>query len=166
MKLLRREPTLKELNSEAQTLMNFLMDKAQERLKSLGGFRPFGASMAEDGVVSLMTGQEIGQEAAEMPAGAMVERLTGRLRAMSETGGLRAAGLAADMRFGKQDSGELADAVRLHIEHRDGYCADIFVPYKIRSSRRKPAVPRRLRFSHPVAQESDRRFWVVAEDVN
>lgn len=142
--------------------MNFLMDEAQARLKARGGFQPFGASMSERGALSLL-GRE---DSPGMPARAIAERLAAQLRAMGDAGGIRAAGLAADVRFGKQGSGELADAVRLHLEHRDGYCADIFVPYKIRNRRRKPDAPHRIRFSHPVAQESDRSFWVNAEDVN
>jgi hypothetical protein len=181
----RKEPTLKELNSDAQVLMNFLMNEAQGRLKAQGGFQPFAAAMAEQGTLSLVAGEH----PAETPARVMAERLTAQLRSLiesgmeagSEAGGMRAAGLAADVSFGKQNSGERADAVRLHIEHRNGYCADIFVPYKIRTSRRNPdALNRdsqnrdaqnrdaqnRVRFSHPVAQESDRRFWVLAEDVS
>jgi hypothetical protein len=198
----RKEPTLKELNSDAQVLMNFLMNEAQGRLKAQGGFQPFAAAMAEQGTLSLLAGEH----PAETPARVMAERLTAQLRSLiesgmetgiearieiriktgSEAGGMRAAGLAADVSFGKQNSGERADAVRLHIEHRNGYCADIFVPYKIRTSRRNPdALNRdsqnrdaqnrdaqnrdaqnRVRFSHPVAQESDRRFWVLAKDVS
>jgi hypothetical protein len=185
----RKEPTLKELNRDAQVLMNFLMDEAQRRLKAQGGFQPFAAAMAAEGTLSLLAGEH----PAETPARVIAERLTAQLRSLMEAGiesatqagckagGMRAAGLAADVSFGKQNSGERSDAVRLHIEHRDGYCADIFVPYKIRTSRRNPdALHRnaqngdaqnrdaqnRVRFSHPVAQESDRRFWVLAEDVS
>jgi len=175
----RKEPTLKELNADAQVLMNFLMDEAQARLKAQGGFQPFAASMPDEGPLSLLAGEH----PAETPARVMGERLTAQLRSLveagieggleagSQTGSMRAAGLAADVSFGKRTSGERADAVRLHIEHRDGYCADIFVPYKIRNSRRRPDVrnrdaQNRVRFRHPVAQESDRRFWVLAEDVS
>jgi hypothetical protein len=181
----RKEPMLKELNSDAQVLMNFLMDEAQGRLKAQGGFQPFAAAMAEQGTLSLLAGEH----PADTPARVMAERLTAQLRSLMEAGmmepgiesgtragSMRAAGLAADVSFGKQNSDERSDAVRLHIEHRDGYCAEIFVPYKIRTSRRNPdALNRdaqnrdaqnRVRFSHPVAQESDRRFWVLAEDVS
>jgi hypothetical protein len=180
----RKEPTLKELNSDAQVLMNFLMNEAQGRLKAQGGFQPFAAAMAEEGALSLLAGEH----PAEIPARVMAERLTAQLQSLIESGmeagseagsevaGMRAAGLAADVSFGKQNSGERADAVRLHIEHRNGYCADIFVPYKIRTSTRNPDTlnrdaqnrdaQNRVRFSHPVAQESDRRFWVLAEDVS
>jgi hypothetical protein len=180
----RKEPTLKELNADAQVLMNFLMDEAQARLKAQGGFQPFAAAMPDEGPLSLLAGEH----PAETPARVMAERLTAQLRSLveagiesgrieaqpeagSQAGSMRAAGLAADVSFGKRTSGERADAVRLHIEHRDGYCADIFVPYKIRNSRPKPNsqnrdAQNRVRFNHPVAQESDRRFWVLAEDVS
>jgi hypothetical protein len=49
--------------------------------------------------------------------------------------------------------------VRLHVETRDGYCADILMPYRIRTSwGRRGSTRNRVHFSHPVAQESDPRF--------
>jgi hypothetical protein len=45
------------------------------------------------------------------------------------------------------------------VEARDGYCADILMPYRIRTRRGWRGGPRnRVHFSHPVAQESDSRF--------
>jgi hypothetical protein len=158
-----RGPSLKELNAEAQTLMNTLMDEAQARLKAEGGFPPFAAWLGAEDAPSLLRRDE----EAGMPAREIVERLTGDLRSKADNGGVRVAALAADVRFGKAGSGDLENAVRLHIEHQDGYCADIFVPYKIRNSwRPRPGAQNRVHFSHPVAQESERRFWTIAEDVN
>jgi hypothetical protein len=142
--------------------MNTLMDEAQTQLKAEGGFPPFGAWLAEDTPSLLRSDADAG-----VPARDIVERLTADLRSKAGEVGVRAAATAADVRFGKMGSGELANAVRLHIEHQDGYCADIFVPYKIRNSwRPRPGAQSRVHFSHPVAQESDRRFWKIAEDVN
>jgi hypothetical protein len=158
-----REPTLKELNADAQTLMNTLMDEAQVRLKAEGVFPPFGAWLAAEGAPSLLRRDED----AAMPARERAERLAADLGSRVSGGGVRAAATAADVRFGKAGWGEMANAVRLHIEHQDGYCADIFVPYKIRNSwRQRPGAQNRVHFSHPVAQESDRRFWKIAEDVS
>ncbi|HEY3988736.1 MAG TPA: hypothetical protein VGM02_05510 [Acidobacteriaceae bacterium] len=70
-----------------------------------------------------------------------------------------AALLMAPVFYGRSGSGERSTAVRLHVETREGYCADIFMPYRIRTGwRRRGRPPNRVHFSHPVAQESDSRF--------
>lgn len=67
--------------------------------------------------------------------------------------------LAAPVFYGRSGSGERALAVRLHVEGRDGYCADILMPYRIRpGSRWRGGTRNRVHFTHPVAQESDSWF--------
>jgi hypothetical protein len=67
--------------------------------------------------------------------------------------------LAAPVLYGRSGSGERSPAVRLHVEAREGYCADILMPYRIRTGWRRRGISRnRVHFSHPVAQESDSRF--------
>jgi hypothetical protein len=85
--------------------------------------------------------------------------LTNELRARWQRGELAAAILVAPVLYGRSGSGERSQAVRLHAEARDGYCADILMPYRIRARRWGRDGPRnRVHFSHPVAQESDSRF--------
>jgi hypothetical protein len=67
--------------------------------------------------------------------------------------------LAAPVLYGRSGSGERSPAVRLHVEARKGYCADILMPYRMRAAWRRHGTSRnRVHFSHPVAQESDSRF--------
>lgn len=67
--------------------------------------------------------------------------------------------LAAPVLYGRSGSGERSLAVRLHVEASEGYCADILMPYRIRTGwRRRGTARNRVHFSHPVAQESDSRF--------
>jgi hypothetical protein len=67
--------------------------------------------------------------------------------------------LAAPVLYGRDGSAERSLAVRLHTETPDGYCADILMPYRIRSGWRwRESAGNRVHFSHPVAQESDSRF--------
>jgi hypothetical protein len=67
--------------------------------------------------------------------------------------------LAAPVFYGRSGSGERSLAVRLHVEGRDGYCADILMPYRIRAvSRWRGSTRNRVHFTHPVAQESDSWF--------
>ncbi|HEY1577227.1 MAG TPA: hypothetical protein VGF82_09180 [Terracidiphilus sp.] len=85
--------------------------------------------------------------------------LAADLRLLWQAGSVTAAILAAPVLYGRGGSGERSPAVRLHIEAVDGYCVDIFMPYRIRSAwRRSPSARNRVHFSHPVAQQSDSRF--------
>jgi hypothetical protein len=87
------------------------------------------------------------------------ETLAAELRDLWRRGELAAAILVAPVLYGKSGSGERSQAVRLHVEARDGYCADILMPYRIRTRRGWRGSPQnRVHFSHPVAQESDSRF--------
>jgi len=64
--------------------------------------------------------------------------------------------LAAPVLYGRADSGERSEAVRLHVEAAPGFCVDILMPYRIRAaSRRHGNSQNRVHFTHPVAQESD-----------
>ena len=45
-------------------------------------------------------------------------------------GGIRAAGMACDVRVFTPDSGEKTDAIRCSLEHMLGESVDIFVPYR------------------------------------
>jgi len=87
--------------------------------------------------------------------------LTALARDRWRAGELQAVLLAAPILYGKNGSGELSEAVRLHIETTDGYCADILMPYRVRAAGRwRRNAENRVHFTHPVAQESDSRFAV------
>jgi hypothetical protein len=74
-------------------------------------------------------------------------------------GRVRVAALVAPVLFGRAGTAERSEAVRLHIEARSGYCADILMPYRVRPVPRwRGKQPNRVHFSHPVAQESISRM--------
>lgn len=87
------------------------------------------------------------------------EKLADELREPWRRGDLAAVLLMAPVLYGKAGSGERSEAVRLHVEASGGYCADILMPYRIRTTGQWRGKPRnRVHFSQPVAQESDSRF--------
>jgi hypothetical protein len=155
----RKEPTAGE--ADAQTLMNAMMDFARDRLKAGSGFAPFGGSLGRDGTVAMTAERADQPEAAPEPKTAreLAEEAAEQLRYRIAGGGIRAAAVASDVQFGKRDTGEMREAVQLHIEHQDGYCVDIFVPYRLRGPRWGGKGKRRVRWSHPVGQESSRMLW-------
>jgi hypothetical protein len=102
-------------------------------------------------------------EAADDPADRSVAQqeaiLVADLQGIWKRGETAAVLLAAPVFSGRSGSGERSLAVRLHVEARDGYCADILMPYRIRAvSRWRGSARNRVHFTHPVAQESDSRF--------
>jgi hypothetical protein len=85
--------------------------------------------------------------------------LVAELRPRWQRRELAAVILAAPVVYGRNGSAERSPAVRLHAETHDGYCADILMPYRIRSGWRwRGSARNRVHFSHPVAQESGSRF--------
>jgi hypothetical protein len=87
------------------------------------------------------------------------ELLTVELREPWRRGELAAVLLMAPVLYGRTGSGERTEAVRLHVEAGQDYCADILMPYRIRTTGRWYGRPKnRVHFSQPVAQESDSRF--------
>jgi hypothetical protein len=142
---------------DAQMLMNVVMDEAQARLRERGRFAPFAACVDAGGQVELMAGAA---SSAERTAREIVEALEDALRERIRNHGLRSGAVASDVQFGKRNSGELREAVQLHIEHEDGYCVDIYVPYRLRKQRWGRGGGRlRVRWSHPVGQQGTPRFW-------
>ena len=99
--------------------------------------------------------EENAGETIEAQEAALITDLSVRWR----DGEVAAVALVAPVLFGKASTSERAEAVRLHIEARSGYCADILMPYRVRPALRwRGKHQNRVHFSHPVAQESVSRL--------
>jgi hypothetical protein len=145
--------------AEVQLLVNAVMPWAEAELQKRGRFAPAAAWL----LAGIAEPEFHPVEASDAsPVLSMEEQeaiLTTELRIRWQQGELAAAILVAPVLYGRSGSGERAQAVRLHVEARDGYCADILMPYRIRIRRRwRGGTRNRVHFSHPVAQESDSRF--------
>lgn len=152
-------PAGRGAGEDLQRLMNALMNVAEPRLKQAGGFAPFAASLDMDGAANVFT-EYAGNT--ELPAREIVARLTETLQQSISGKAVRAVAIAADVQFGRREAGDWRNAAELHIEHESGYCVDIFVPYRVRKGWRKNA-GWRVRFSHPVGQESIPKIWSEGE---
>ncbi len=142
-------------NQETQQLMNLLMNFAQQQLRDQGAFAPFAGWLDRDGAAMLDSSQGGNTE---LSARDLVTQLTESMRTRVAAGSARAAAVAASVQFSKRGADEFRNAVELHIEHESGYCVDIFVPYRVRRGWRRNA-GWRVRFSHPVGQESTQRLF-------
>jgi hypothetical protein len=142
-----------------QLLVNTVMRWAESRLQETGRIPAAAAWLLRGNPESEF--RAIGS-AEDLPALSVAEQekmLATELRGPWQRDELDAILLAAPVLYGRSGSGERSPAVRLHVEAREGYCADILMPYRIRTGWRRRGTSRnRVHFSHPVAQESDSRF--------
>jgi hypothetical protein len=154
------------MDSDVQLLVNTVMSWAEAELKMHGGIPALAAwlptveddlrdpevrTQARPQVRSAERPHETVQETIQAQEAGLAEDLKARWR----DGEVSVAALVAPVLFGKAGTAERSEAVRLHIEARSGYCADILMPYRVRPpfGRRRDR-QNRVHFRHPVAQES------------
>jgi hypothetical protein len=145
--------------AKVQLLVNTVMPWVEAELQKNGRFSPAAAWLLPGASEPVFCTPDV-PDAIQMPS--MEQRevtLAAELRARWQRDELAAAVLLAPVLYGRSGSEERSQAVRLHVVARDGYCADILMPYRIRTrSRWRGGARNRVHFSHPVAQESDSRF--------
>ena len=92
-----------------------------------------------------------------------LDRLRALLRHEVQTGAVRSAAVAADVKIWRRaDGDEASNAVSVHVEHQSGYCVDLLIPYKVRKGliSRITSKPQ-VMFRKMVAQESQPLFWAA-----
>jgi hypothetical protein len=145
--------------AEVQLLVNAVMPWAEAELQKNGRFFPSAAWLLPGAPEPEFHPAETTDAPPMLSMEQQEAALTADIRRRWQRGQLAAAVLVAPVLYGRSGSGERSQAVRLHVEARDGYCADILMPYRIRTRRGwRGGPPNRVHFSHPVAQESDSRF--------
>jgi hypothetical protein len=126
--------------------------KKQGHIPALAAWLPTAESDLRDPQVRLA---ERPPEALPETIQAQEAALTDDLKARWRDGEATVAALVAPVLFAKAGEAERSEAVRLHIEARSGYCADILMPYRVRRAPRwRGKQQNRVHFSQPVAQES------------
>ncbi len=114
------------VHPDLDALTNHLLALAKQQISRRGGFFPFAASMTVNGEIRLATSYD-GDEHLETMA--LVDFLLKGLRHDAETGKIRAAGICVDTRVASSPGAEKSDAVCAQLEHADGLCVDVFLPY-------------------------------------
>ena len=114
---------------DLDTLMNAAIPFAQQMLRKYGEFYPFGVSMNAEGEIMM----DAGYNGVERPASQeLIDLLTDAYREKARSGGLRAAGICADVRVIPPGQSHKSDAIRVSLEHHNGEAVDVILPYKKR----------------------------------
>jgi hypothetical protein len=144
---------------QVQLLANAVMPWAEAELRKNGSLRAAAAWLATGTSEPEFRASLQSETPQQLSIQEQEAMLAAELRPRWQNGELTAVVLVAPVLYGRNGSTERSLAVRLHAETRDGYCADILMPYRIRTGRRWRGISRnRVHFSHPVAQESNSLF--------
>jgi hypothetical protein len=140
-------------------LVNTIMRWAEVRLQETGRIPAAAAWLSSGNREPEFRTGEVADNPADRSVAQQEAILVADLQGAWKRGETAAVLLAAPVLYGRSGSGERSLAVRLHVEGRDGYCADILMPYRIRAvSRWRGSTRNRVHFTHPMAQESDSWF--------
>ena len=120
---------------------------AKDMLRKHGEFLPFAATVGTDGKAG-MWGADIGVE--KPLSTALIEFLTGGLRAHAGTGQIRAAGICFNVGARLPGYDGKVDAICCQVEHSGAVAKQIFVPYR-------KGLLGRMRFDDPSACPAHRR---------
>ena len=117
---------------EMDSLLDMLLQFAQQQLDKHGEFFPFAASIDSSGALA-MVAVDLGDE---HPASTdVIVSLYEVLARSAASGEIRAAGICADVRITPPESGDQTDAIRTSIEHAEGDPVEVFMPYAKRRMR-------------------------------
>ena len=111
---------------EVEFLMSEGVPFAERLMRKDGEFVPFGAVMLRNGLIQTVGTPE---EADEATAEGALERLLRDFRVGAASGQYKATALFVNVRVRHPADGEMVAALQVALEHRDGYCVDVFYPY-------------------------------------
>lgn len=117
-----------EPKAEVEQLLNALYPFAEEMLRTCGEFNPFGGYVDADGAVVHASIDEL--ESKESGAD-RCKRLVDGLRESVVPNGARACGFAVNVWLPDGMNADKQEAIRIFLEHKDGYCADVFYCYAL-----------------------------------
>ena len=133
---------------QIEGLMNELVPFAEKMLAEHRGFHPFGGYLDRSGKVVHVG---VKPTSGNATASDRVEMLVGDFRKKVARGLVMACAIVTDVAFPLED-GSTGDAIKLFLEHREGYCAEVFVRYEI--------IGDVVEAKNTVAQQGDPMFFV------
>jgi hypothetical protein len=112
---------------EAELLLTEGMGIAQLMLARRGEFPPFASGLTEAGDIVHLS--EV-PGTADKRSREVVEILESLLRESAEREGYKATAVVSDVRLELEGDAAPRPAVQVSLEHREGYCVDVIVPYR------------------------------------
>jgi len=124
---------------EVEQLMNNGVEVATKMLREDGEFYPFGVMKTAGGEIQPFgvvktAGGEVqyieASEGSENPSsGELIAFVRERVRQQAQAGNYVAIAMFYDVRIAPPGEKTKSPAVQVELEHRSGYCADVFFPY-------------------------------------
>ena len=115
---------------ESESLMDEVLPFAKHMLGNYGEFPPFGGLIKTDEQIILLGAGSVEELP---PRRDPVDVLSNGFRQRALTGEIRAAAIVAHVmvpQSGKSEGSEKVDAVRVSLDHHDGYAVHVFFPYQ------------------------------------
>ena len=112
---------------ECESLMEEMLPFAKHLLGSYGEFHPFGGLIKMDEQIVLL-GAGLGQQPSS--GRDVVGVLSEGFRRRALTGEIRAAAIVAKVMVPLSGQAREVDAVRISLDHHDGYSVHVFFPYR------------------------------------
>ncbi len=123
---------------EAEFLMNQGLPFAEKMLADHGEFFPFGSVLYADGSATTVSPQD---DREQPPTTELLESLLDGIRSSAAAGTYKATAVFVNVRIEHPADGQPVDAIHIGLEHQDGYCADVFFPYRRIEGRLELAEP-------------------------
>lgn len=145
-----------QVREDANEVLNACVSYAKRMLRRYRQFAPFAYRMNLEGKVALET---VAQHDMPPEPALLLDLLYQQLSERAKKGLLVAAGTASNVTMGKASEEGFPDAVMVEIEHKDGYCVQAFVPYKITGGQFFRLFPRVVRFGKLRVQDGEPRLF-------
>ncbi len=113
---------------EVEQLMSDGVAFATQMLSEHGEFYPFGRTLLYNGEIQLHSAST---GSAFPPSRELLDLLIDGFREGAREHKYKAVALIFDVTVVDPHSGQTTDAVQVGLEHSDGYCADVYLPYSL-----------------------------------
>lgn len=112
--------------AEVELLLNELYPFAEKMLRTYGEFNPFGGYIDATARMVHASLEDIDAEESGIDK---LNRLVDGLRRIIVEKEARACGFVVNVTLPSDNGVDKEDAIRVFLEHKDGYCADVFYCY-------------------------------------
>ncbi|MGH8020201.1 MAG: hypothetical protein ACREIA_18370 [Opitutaceae bacterium] len=113
---------------EVEKLMNDLVPFAKRMLSERGEFYPFGGYVKREGGIVHVGAEQVGTDQPKSADLFLLLKQSFQEKARNDE--CRATAILADVRIVPPGSSQKSDAIQVSLDHKDGYTAEVFYPYR------------------------------------